>query len=363
MISADAAATHQAVIRVMEASRLAGLSQITFTTQSSEVSAASGTAAAPSPGCCGRSACCSVLLVSASEGFSTSCAFSKAGHPGIPVIVVGNLTVGGSGKTPLVIWIAEFLKAKGWSPGIVSRGYGGKRERSAPRAATIASEAAEVGDEPVLLSRRSGCPVWVGADRAAGHRPRCARRNPDVNVLILDDGLQHYRAAARPRDRGGRRARLRQRLSAAGRAAARAGVAAAHRRRGGGERRCRKEDFTMLLDGDDAAPHDRRARAPAAARRSPGRRCTRSPASATRSASSCSSAQAGHQGACRTRSPTTIAFTPRDLEFGDDAAGADDREGRGKIAPAPRGPNWWVLPVTRAARLRRSATWLLRKLR
>src|ERR1700741_5331550 len=67
----------------------------------------------------------------------------KSGHPGIPVIVVGNVTVGGTGKTPLVIWIAEFLKAKGWSPAIVSRGYGGKSE--APRAATIASEAAEVG--------------------------------------------------------------------------------------------------------------------------------------------------------------------------------------------------------------------------
>src|SRR5262249_12056099 len=66
-------------------------------------------------------------------------------HPGIPVIVVGNVTVGGTGKTPLVIWIAEFLKKSGWSPAIVSRGYGGKSEE--PRAATIASEASDVGDE------------------------------------------------------------------------------------------------------------------------------------------------------------------------------------------------------------------------
>jgi tetraacyldisaccharide 4'-kinase len=113
----------------------------------------------------------------------------KSAHPGIPVIIVGNLTVGGSGKTPLVIWIAEFLKSKGWSPGIVSRGYGAKLEE--PRAATVAADAAEVGDEPILLSRRSGCPVWVGADR-----PQVAARlraaHEEVNVLVLDDGLQHY---------------------------------------------------------------------------------------------------------------------------------------------------------------------------
>jgi tetraacyldisaccharide 4'-kinase len=113
----------------------------------------------------------------------------KSTHPGIPVIVVGNLTVGGSGKTPLVIWIAEFLKSKGWSPGIVSRGYCAKLQE--PRAATVAADAAEVGDEPILLSRRSGCPVWVGADRVqAAARLRSAHE--DVNVLVLDDGLQHY---------------------------------------------------------------------------------------------------------------------------------------------------------------------------
>jgi len=114
----------------------------------------------------------------------------KSAHPGLPVIVVGNLVAGGSGKTPLVLWIAEFLKGKGWSPGIVSRGYGARP--GAPRAATIASPAAEVGDEPILLARRSGCPVWVGEDRVRVIELLRAQ-HPEVDVLVLDDGLQHYR--------------------------------------------------------------------------------------------------------------------------------------------------------------------------
>ena len=111
-------------------------------------------------------------------------------HPGIPVIVVGNLSVGGSGKTPLVLWIAEFLKARGWSPAIVSRGYGGAG--GAPRAATVASEPDEVGDEPVVLARRSGCPVWIGAERVKVIDALRAQ-HPEIDVVVLDDGLQHYR--------------------------------------------------------------------------------------------------------------------------------------------------------------------------
>jgi len=116
---------------------------------------------------------------------------------GVPVVVVGNLTVGGSGKTPLVIHVAELLKAKGWSPVIVSRGYlggahRGREQDAPPRAVSLASDPAEVGDEPVLMARRSGCPVWVGAERAAVAL-RLRDEHPDCDVIVMDDGLQHYR--------------------------------------------------------------------------------------------------------------------------------------------------------------------------
>jgi tetraacyldisaccharide 4'-kinase len=110
----------------------------------------------------------------------------------VPVVVVGNLVAGGSGKTPLALWLAEFLKARGRTPGLVSRGYGGSTRE--PREASIASEPSEVGDEPVVLARRSGCPVWVGARRAAAARALRAA-HPEVDVLVLDDGLQHYAIA------------------------------------------------------------------------------------------------------------------------------------------------------------------------
>jgi tetraacyldisaccharide 4'-kinase len=111
---------------------------------------------------------------------------------GVPLIVVGNLTVGGSGKTPLVLWIAEHLKNNGYHPGIVSRGHGARVE--APREVSIASNPDEVGDEPMLLARRSGCPVWVAPERVAAARSLRAA-HPDCNVLLSDDGLQHYALA------------------------------------------------------------------------------------------------------------------------------------------------------------------------
>ena len=122
---------------------------------------------------------------------------------GIPVIVVGNLVAGGSGKTPLVLWIVELLKEHRWKPGIVSRGYlGGARAAGGstaakggePREANIASDPAELGDEPILLARRSGCPVWVAPDRSAACRALRAK-HPECDVIVSDDGLQHYALA------------------------------------------------------------------------------------------------------------------------------------------------------------------------
>jgi tetraacyldisaccharide 4'-kinase len=108
----------------------------------------------------------------------------------VPIVVVGNLSVGGTGKTPLVIWLAQFLCRQGWHPGIIARGYGG-RSRHWPVAVTGDSAAVDVGDEPVLLARRSGCPVWVGPDRAMAARALLAVQ-PQCNILLADDGLQHY---------------------------------------------------------------------------------------------------------------------------------------------------------------------------
>lgn len=110
----------------------------------------------------------------------------------MPVIVVGNITVGGSGKTPLVLWLAEKLRGLGWQPGIISRGYGG--ENRAQIEVMPDSDPLVVGDEPVLLARRSACPVWVGRNRAEAARS-LLKVYPACNLIISDDGLQHYRLA------------------------------------------------------------------------------------------------------------------------------------------------------------------------
>jgi tetraacyldisaccharide 4'-kinase len=106
-----------------------------------------------------------------------------------PVIVVGNLTVGGTGKTPLTVWLANALEARGLRVGVVSRGYGGRAE--GPVRVRAESDPAEVGDEPVLIAARTGAAVVVARDRAVAARQLVA----DVDVLIADDGLQHYRLA------------------------------------------------------------------------------------------------------------------------------------------------------------------------
>lgn len=107
----------------------------------------------------------------------------------VPVIVVGNITLGGAGKTPLVEALARALGARGRKPGVISRGYGGSS--SDAREAAPGDDPLVVGDEPVLLAR-CGFPVWIGRDRAEAARGLLAA-HPDCDVLVSDDGLQHYR--------------------------------------------------------------------------------------------------------------------------------------------------------------------------
>ena len=107
----------------------------------------------------------------------------------VPVVVVGNLTLGGTGKTPLVIWLARELAERGLRVGIVSRGYGG-RAGSWPQSVDRNSSPDKVGDEPVLLARATGCSVSVGPDRVGAARALLHR--DEVDVLLSDDGLQHH---------------------------------------------------------------------------------------------------------------------------------------------------------------------------
>ncbi len=113
-------------------------------------------------------------------------------HMPVPVIVVGNISVGGAGKTPLVLWLAGFLRDAGFRPGIISRGYGSNAAHA--RAVAANGSPADFSDEPLLLARRGGCPVWIGVDRAAVARA-LLDQHADCNILLSDDGLQHYALA------------------------------------------------------------------------------------------------------------------------------------------------------------------------
>lgn len=106
----------------------------------------------------------------------------------VPVLVVGNITLGGTGKTPLVIALAEYLRAQGWRPGVVSRGYGGRQET--PELLPNIPDPARFGDEPNLIRQRTRMPVAVGRDRPAA--AQCLLE-AGCDVVIADDGLQHYR--------------------------------------------------------------------------------------------------------------------------------------------------------------------------
>ena len=109
---------------------------------------------------------------------------------GVPVIVVGNITAGGSGKTPLVIWLVQWLRDQGYRPGVVSRGYGGTAQGCVDVQPDSSPE--EVGDEPLLIRIKTDIPVVVGRDRVAAAQHLQARY-PEINLIVSDDGLQHYR--------------------------------------------------------------------------------------------------------------------------------------------------------------------------
>lgn len=116
----------------------------------------------------------------------------RAWRAPVPVVVVGNLTAGGNGKTPVVIWLVEQLQQRGIRVGVVSRGYGGKAA-TYPLLLTVDTTTAEAGDEPVLIFQRTGVPVAVSPVRSDAVKAILAHH--DVQIIVTDDGLQHYRLA------------------------------------------------------------------------------------------------------------------------------------------------------------------------
>lgn len=115
--------------------------------------------------------------------------FFKQTKLSVPVIVVGNITLGGTGKTPLVIYLAEYFKKKGKNPGIISRGYRSTAKHF-PQVVTTESTAIEVGDEPLLIHHRTQCPVVIDPNRVAA--ANYLLEHFACDVIISDDGLQHY---------------------------------------------------------------------------------------------------------------------------------------------------------------------------
>lgn len=120
--------------------------------------------------------------------------FKVPQHFEVPIIIVGNLTVGGTGKTPLVLWIVNMLKEQGYTPGIVMRGYGSSLKNDAFEMVAMHSQASDVGDEPLLLRQNTDCPLVIGKNRPNAVSA-LLKAFPKVNVVVSDDGLQHYALA------------------------------------------------------------------------------------------------------------------------------------------------------------------------
>ena len=131
-------------------------------------------------------------LVSGAIRLCYKLGLKRAWRAPVPVVVVGNLTAGGNGKTPVVIWLVEQLRQRGIRVGVVSRGYGGKAT-AYPLLLTADTTTAEAGDEPVLIAQRTGVPVAVSPVRSDAVKAILAQH--DVQIIVTDDGLQHYRLA------------------------------------------------------------------------------------------------------------------------------------------------------------------------
>ncbi len=116
----------------------------------------------------------------------------KQHRVGKPVIVVGNIFIGGTGKTPFAIWLVQVLQQAGYKPGVISRGYLSQDEK--PRPVSSVSDPRQAGDEPVLIASRTRCPVMVGRNRVEAARA-LLNAHPEINVIVSDDGLQHYALA------------------------------------------------------------------------------------------------------------------------------------------------------------------------
>lgn len=165
--------------------------------------AASSPARRHAPAHWGRRGALAMALLPLAEVFRAVAALRRRAYrsgilatpaTGRPVIVVGNIAVGGSGKSPVVLWLAEGLRRIGHRPGIVSRGYGGTA--GGPAEVPIDGDPERFGDEPVMIARTAGCPVYIGRDRPAAIAALLAA-HPECSVVISDDGLQHYAMARR----------------------------------------------------------------------------------------------------------------------------------------------------------------------
>jgi len=131
--------------------------------------------------------------ITAFRRFAYKTGLFKSTRLPVPVIVVGNIFVGGTGKTPFVIWLVQTLRKAGFTPGVISRGYG-VANREPQSVDPLSSLASDIGDEPLLIAMRTKCPLTVCRKRVDAAQHLLAE-HPEIDIIISDDGLQHYALA------------------------------------------------------------------------------------------------------------------------------------------------------------------------